>query len=75
MTYSNQMSSRWLWSNCAQGNWKWNSEFYKKEELEENSIYSLKPIEDLKLRGIKKEVVWVLERVKFCHNSIESLGI
>ena len=22
-------------------NWKWNSEFYKKEELEENSIYSL----------------------------------
>ena len=27
--------------------------FYKKEELEENSIYSLKPIEYLKLRGIE----------------------
>ena len=25
--------------------------FYKKEELEENPIYSFKPIEDLKLRG------------------------
>ena len=34
-----------------QGNWKWNSEFYKKEELEENSIYSFKPIENMKLRG------------------------
>ena len=29
--------------------WLWNSEFYKKEELEENSIYSFKPIEDVKL--------------------------
>ena len=36
---------------AAQGNWKWNSEFYKKEELEENSIYCLKQIEDMKLRG------------------------
>ena len=34
---------------ATQGNWKWNSEFYKKEELEENSIYSFKPIEDVKL--------------------------
>ena len=33
----------------TQGNWKWNFEFYKKEELEENSIYSFKPIEDVKL--------------------------
>ena len=24
---------------AAQNNWKWNSEFYKKEELRENSIY------------------------------------
>ena len=24
----------------AEGNWKWNSAFYKMEELEENSIYS-----------------------------------
>ena len=33
----------------AQGSWKWNSEFYKKEELEENSIiYSFKPIENMK---------------------------
>ena len=33
---------------CAtsQGNWKWNSEFYKKGELEEDSIYIV-----LKLRG------------------------
>ena len=37
----------------TQGNWKWNSEFYKKEELEENSIYSFKPIEDMKLGGIE----------------------
>ena len=35
--------------SAAQGNWKWNFEFYKKEELEENSIYSFKPIEDVKL--------------------------
>ena len=34
---------------ATQGNWKWNFEFYKKEELEENSIYSFKPIEDVKL--------------------------
>ena len=26
---------------------------YKKEELEENSIYGFKPIEDMKLRGIE----------------------
>ena len=32
---------------AAQGNWKWNSEFYEKEELEENSIYSFKTIEDI----------------------------
>ena len=31
--------------------WKSTPEFYKKEELEENSIYSFKPIEDMKLRG------------------------
>ena len=31
------------------GNWKWNSEFYKKEELE-SPIYTFKPIEDVKLR-------------------------
>ena len=29
------------------------TEFYKKEELEENSFYSFKPIEDIKLRGTK----------------------
>ena len=34
--------------------------FMKKEELEENSIYNFKPIEDMKLRG---------------HNSISALGI
>ena len=37
----------------TQGNWKWNPEFYKKEELEENSFYSFKPIEDMKLWGTK----------------------
>ena len=38
---------------ATQGIWKWNSEFYKKEELVENSIYSFKPIaiEGMKLRG------------------------
>ena len=37
----------------TQDNWKWNSEFYKKDELKENSIYSLKPIKaDMKLRGV-----------------------
>ena len=30
---------------ATQGNWKWNCEFYKKEELEENSIYSFKPVD------------------------------
>ena len=41
--------------------------FIKKEELEENSIYSFKPIEDVKLRSseLKKKVVLVLVRVKF----------
>ena len=34
---------------ATQGGWKWNSEFYKQEELEENSIYSFKPTEDVKL--------------------------
>ena len=34
---------------ATQGNWEWNSEFYKEEELEENSVYSFKPIEDVKL--------------------------
>ena len=34
---------------ATQANWKWNFEFYKKEELEENSIYSFKPTEDVKL--------------------------
>ena len=30
--------------------WLWNSEFYKKKEFkEENSIYSFKPTEDVKL--------------------------
>ena len=28
---------------AAQGNCKWNSEFYKKEALKENSIYSFPP--------------------------------
>ena len=36
---------------AAQGIWKWNSEFYKKEEFEENSIHSVKPVESMKLRG------------------------
>ena len=29
------------------------NENYKKEEFEEHSIYSFKPIEDMKLRGTK----------------------
>ena len=39
------------------GNWKWNSEFYKKGELKENSIYSFKPIEDTEIETyqIKKK--------------------
>ena len=46
---------------AAQFNWKWNPEFYKKEELEENSIYRFKPIEDMKLRGteLKKNSIGV----------------
>ena len=40
------------------------TEFYKKQELEENSIYSFKPIEDVRLRSTK-EIVLVLVRVKF----------
>ena len=40
---------------ATQGNWKWNSEFHKKVELEENSIYSFKPIENMKLRGTKQK--------------------
>ena len=35
----------------TQRSWKWNSEFYKEEEFEEDSIYSFKPIVDMKLRG------------------------
>ena len=35
--------------------WLWNSEFYKKEELEENSIYSFKPIEDVKLGSTEQK--------------------
>ena len=38
---------------AAQGNWKWNYKYYKKEELEENSIYRFKLIENMKLRGTK----------------------
>ena len=34
---------------ATQGNWKWNAEFYKKEELEKNSIYIFKPVEEMKL--------------------------
>ena len=30
----------------TQDNWKWNSEFYKKGELKENSIYSLPKMGD-----------------------------
>ena len=33
------------------------TEFYKKEELEENSNYSFKPIEDVKLRSTEKKIV------------------
>ena len=36
---------------ATQGNWKWTSEFDKKEEFEENSIYSFKSVEDVKLRS------------------------
>ena len=36
---------------ATQANWKWNFEFYKKEELEGNSDYSFEPIEDVKLRS------------------------
>ena len=39
--------------------------FIKKEELEENSNYSFKPIEDVKLRSTEKKIVMVLVRVKF----------
>ena len=42
------------------------TEFYKKEELEENSNYSFKPIKDVKLISTKeKKIVLVLVRVKF----------
>ena len=49
-------TSAWSWMGkegyaAAQDTWKWNSEFYKKEEFEENSIHSFKPIENMKLRG------------------------
>ena len=47
--------------------------------MEEDPIYSFKPIEDMKLRGTKlKKIVLVLVRVKFllrCNNSISSLRI
>ena len=36
------------------------TEFYKKEELEENSNYSFKPIEDVKLRSTEKKNSCVL---------------
>ena len=43
------------------------TEFYKKAELKENSIYSFKPIEDTEIETyqIKKKIVLVLVRVKF----------
>ena len=42
---------------ATKGNWKWNCEFYKKEELEENSIYSFKPgrSEDMREASNKKK--------------------
>ena len=42
-------------------------EFYKKEELEDNSIYGFKPKVDVKLRStkLKKIVLVTLVRVKF----------
>ena len=48
---------------ATQGNWKWNCEFYKKEELEETSIYSFKPV-DQKIwerHQIKKNSIGVSE--------------
>ena len=39
--------------------------FIKKEELEENSNYSFKPIEDVKLRSTEKKIVLFLVRVNF----------
>ena len=43
------------------------TEFYKKEELKENSIYSFKPIGDMEIEKyqIYKKIVLVLVRVKF----------
>ena len=43
------------------------TEFYKKAELKDNSIYSFKPIEDMEIETyqIKKKIVLVLVRVKF----------
>ena len=47
----------------TQANWKRKSEFYKKkEELEENSIYSF---EQIRSTEQNKKIVLVLVRVKF----------
>ena len=40
---------------ATQGNWKWNAEFHKNEEFAENSIYSFKPTEDMKLRSTEQK--------------------
>ena len=40
---------------ATQGNWKWNYEYYKKEESEENWIYRFKLIEHMKLRGTEQK--------------------
>ena len=45
----------------TQANWKRKSEFYKKEELSENSTYSFEQIRSTD----KKKIVLVLVRVKF----------
>ena len=54
---------------AAQGNWKWNSEFYEKEELEENLIYSFKTIEDI--TNIRNEI----ERHRPTKTVSDSIGV
>ena len=66
---------------ATQGNWKWNCEFYKKEELEENSIYSFKPVDqkiwNRKAWNKKKSSIGVSESKILIDATIQfqSLGI
>ena len=53
-------------------NWKWNSEFYKKEELEENSIYSLNHVQYIMTHANCFELQIVNCWISVC--TVESIG-